>query len=183
MRRGWQPTPVFLPGESYAQRSLAGYCPWGWKELDDWSCLIHSQSMWNDARDVGSIPGRIPWRRKWQPTPVISPGKFHGQKNLASYIPWGHKEMDMSEHACTEAGKTHWYLRYLQARLSFLMTLLWLILKHKICSLWLLSSQRTLSESWKVMTGELLGSRLAGLGQCCKDMKIQWGKSLFTKQE
>ena len=28
----WQPTPVFLPGESHGQRSLVGYCPWGHKE-------------------------------------------------------------------------------------------------------------------------------------------------------
>ena len=33
-RRTWQPTPVFLPGTSHGQRSLAGYCPWGCKELD-----------------------------------------------------------------------------------------------------------------------------------------------------
>ena len=31
-RRKWQPTPVFLPGESQGQRSLAGYCPWSRKE-------------------------------------------------------------------------------------------------------------------------------------------------------
>ena len=31
-RRAWQPTPVFLPGESHAQRSLVGYSPWGHKE-------------------------------------------------------------------------------------------------------------------------------------------------------
>ena len=30
----WQPTPVFLPRESYGQRSLAGYSPWGRKESD-----------------------------------------------------------------------------------------------------------------------------------------------------
>ena len=30
----WQPTPVFLPGKSHGQRSLAGYSPWGCKELD-----------------------------------------------------------------------------------------------------------------------------------------------------
>ena len=30
----WQPTPVFLPGESQGQRSLAGYSPWGRKKLD-----------------------------------------------------------------------------------------------------------------------------------------------------
>ena len=33
-RRPWQPTPIFLPGESHGQRSLAGYSPWGGKELD-----------------------------------------------------------------------------------------------------------------------------------------------------
>ena len=33
-RREWQPTPVFLPGESHRQRSMAGYSPWGHKELD-----------------------------------------------------------------------------------------------------------------------------------------------------
>ena len=30
----WQPTPVFLPGESHGQRSLMGYSPWGRKESD-----------------------------------------------------------------------------------------------------------------------------------------------------
>ena len=33
-RREWQPTPVFLPGESHGQRNLAGYNPWGCKESD-----------------------------------------------------------------------------------------------------------------------------------------------------
>ena len=33
-RRTWQPTPVFLPGESHGQRSLVGYSPWGLKETD-----------------------------------------------------------------------------------------------------------------------------------------------------
>ena len=33
-RRKWQPTPVFLPGESHGQRSLSGYSPWAPKELD-----------------------------------------------------------------------------------------------------------------------------------------------------
>ena len=32
--RKWQPTPVFLPGKSHGQRSLAGNSPWGRKELD-----------------------------------------------------------------------------------------------------------------------------------------------------
>ena len=32
--------------------------------------------------------GKIPWRRKWQPTPVFLPGKSHGKRNLAGYSPW-----------------------------------------------------------------------------------------------
>ena len=40
--RKWQPTPVFLPGESHGQRSLAGYSPWGCKESDtiEWLTLL-----------------------------------------------------------------------------------------------------------------------------------------------
>ena len=54
-----------------------------------------------DTRDMGSIPGlrRFPWRRKWQPTPVFLPGKFHGQRSLMGYSPWGCKESDTTE--CT----------------------------------------------------------------------------------
>ena len=39
--RAWEPTPVFLPGESHGQRSLAGYSPWGYKESDttEWPTL------------------------------------------------------------------------------------------------------------------------------------------------
>ena len=41
-RRKWQPTPVFLPGESHGQRSLVGYSPWGRKELDMTERLTHT---------------------------------------------------------------------------------------------------------------------------------------------
>ena len=41
--------------------------------------------------------GKIPWRRKWQPTPVHLPGKFHGWRSLVGYSPWGRKEVDMTE--------------------------------------------------------------------------------------
>ena len=37
---------------------------------------------------------KIPCRRKWQPTPVFLPGKFHGWRNLLGYSPWGCKESD-----------------------------------------------------------------------------------------
>ena len=35
---------------------------------------------------------KIPWRRKWQPIPVFLPEKFYGQRSLAGYSPWDHKE-------------------------------------------------------------------------------------------
>ena len=41
--------------------------------------------------------GKIPWRRKWQPTPVFLPGEFYGQRSVASYSPWGHILSDMTE--------------------------------------------------------------------------------------
>ena len=41
---------------------------------------------------------KIPWRRKWQPTPVFLPGKSHVQRSLAGYSPRGCKESDMTEH-------------------------------------------------------------------------------------
>ena len=36
--------------------------------------------------------GKIPWRMKWQPTPVFLLGESHGQRSLEGYNPWGHKE-------------------------------------------------------------------------------------------
>ena len=43
--------------------------------------------------------GKTPWRRKWQPTPVLSPGESHGQRSLLGYSPRGHKESDTTELA------------------------------------------------------------------------------------
>ena len=40
---------------------------------------------------------KIPWRRKWQYTPVFLPEKPHGQRRLAGYSPKGHKELDTTE--------------------------------------------------------------------------------------
>ena len=49
--------------------------------------------------DPGFDPwvGKIPWRRKWQPTPVILPRESHGQRSLEGYSPRGCKELDMTE--------------------------------------------------------------------------------------
>ena len=49
--------------------------------------------------DLGLYPWvrKIPWRRKWQPTPVLLPGKSHGQRSLVDCSPWDHKESDTTE--------------------------------------------------------------------------------------
>ena len=39
----------------------------------------------------------LTWRKEWQATPVFLPVEFHGQRSLASYSPWGHKESDMTD--------------------------------------------------------------------------------------
>ena len=41
--------------------------------------------------------GKIPWRKKWQPTPVFLPKESHGQRSLVGYSPWGNKELDTTE--------------------------------------------------------------------------------------
>ena len=62
---------------------------------------------------VQSLVGTIPWRRKWQPTPIFLPGKFHVQTTLVSYSPWGCEESHTTEqlkHTCTHTRTcTHTY--------------------------------------------------------------------------
>ena len=48
----------------------------------------------------------IPWKRKWQPTPVFLPGEFHGQRSLVGYSPWGHKESDATEQLTSNSKVT-----------------------------------------------------------------------------
>ena len=51
---------------------------------------------WEDPLEKEMVR-KIPWRRKWQPTPVLLPRKFHGLRSLVGYSPWGHKESDRTE--------------------------------------------------------------------------------------
>ena len=49
--------------------------------------------------------GKIPWRRKWQPTAVFLPGEYYGLRSLVGYSPWSHKELDTTEqlHSLTHS--------------------------------------------------------------------------------
>ena len=66
-----------------------------------------------DARDaLDTWIGKIPWRRKWQPTPVFLAGKFHGQRSLVDTV-HGAPESWIGQYICkyqlvrkTEAGNT-----------------------------------------------------------------------------
>ena len=65
-----------------------------------WASLVSQTAknlpaMWETRFDAWVR--KIPWRRKCLPTPVFLPGESHGQKNLAGYSPWGHKELDTTE--------------------------------------------------------------------------------------
>ena len=84
--------------------------------------------------------GKIPWRRKWQPTPVCLPGKSHGQRILTGYSPWGHKESDMTEQLHftslerkpADFGKSGSYFSLIRAQSSYRIFLL--------CVCWVMSN-------------------------------------------
>ena len=46
---------------------------------------------------VRSLGREDPLEKKWQPTPVFLPGKFHGWRSLVGYSPWDQKESNMTE--------------------------------------------------------------------------------------
>ena len=92
-RRERLPPPVFWPGEFHGL-----YSPWGHKESDMTEQLSLSLGCLQWGRP-GFDPwvGKIPWRRKWQPTPVLLPGKFHGQRRLVGCSLWDPKASDTTE--------------------------------------------------------------------------------------
>ena len=68
--------------------------------IDQW---VKNPSAMQETQEtqVRSLGWNIPWRRKWHPTPVFLPGKFHGQRSLAGYSPGSHmgrKQSNMTEH-------------------------------------------------------------------------------------
>ena len=57
----------------------ATYTLWPHGKESACQCRRHGFDPWSR---------KIPWRRKWQPTPVFLPGESHGQRNLVNYSPW-----------------------------------------------------------------------------------------------
>ena len=73
---------------------LKGYIglPW-WLSAKESTCRRPRFILW---------VGKIPWKKAWQPTPILLPGESHGQRSLEGYSPRGRTESDM-----TEASKQH----------------------------------------------------------------------------
>ena len=101
-RRKWQPSPVFLPGESQGRGGPGGLLIMGSHRVGhDWSDLAAAESFpglprWLNAKESACQwrrcrcdpwVGKIPWRRVWYPTPVFLPRKSHGQRSLVGHNP------------------------------------------------------------------------------------------------
>ena len=85
--RGWGQSES-MPKEWQRQGILGGWGVRGDRIVLYFDC---------DAINVTRRPGFDPWRRKWQPTPVLLLGKSHGWRSLVGYSPCGRKESDTTE--------------------------------------------------------------------------------------
>ena len=75
-----------------------------WLERDDAACFYPCPaSLCLLPVDYFCFFLAVPWRRKWQPTPVLLPGEFHGLRSLVGYSPWSHKELDTTERFSVQA--------------------------------------------------------------------------------
>ena len=103
-------TPVWEKGKTQP------YSPWvrgdqmGVSGLTSWLSGKEPACQYKKHKKRRMDPwvGKTLWRRKWQPTPVCLPGKFHGQRSLVGYSPYGCKELDTTEHHHQIGAFTSW---------------------------------------------------------------------------
>ena len=93
-------------GAVVAQKSTisgCAFCPIQWVWIPRWCSGKGSACQCRRCKRHRSHPWvrKIPWSRKWKPTPVFLPGKFHGWKSLVGYSPWGFKDVDVTERTYT----------------------------------------------------------------------------------
>ena len=96
-----------LEQERLSVSRIMGYLPIVIREKEGTSRQHSSKELacqcWRRKRHECDLWVRkIPWSRKWDPAPVFLPGKFHGQKNLVGFSPWGCRELDTTEHTHKE---------------------------------------------------------------------------------
>ena len=100
------PVELFQILKDDAVKVLHSMCQQTWKTQQwpqDWKGQFSFQSqrkaMPKNVQSTTQLhPSHMPtWRRQWQPTPVLLPGKPHGWKNLVGCSPWGHEESDTTD--------------------------------------------------------------------------------------
>ena len=79
---------------------------------------------------------KIPWRRKWQPTPVFLHGKSHGERSLKGYSPQSHKESDTTERAHMHALQWHCQNSYETTFISFVKNKLFSTFTNVNLNMW-----------------------------------------------
>ena len=116
--------------------------------------------------------------RKWQPTPVLLPGKFHGRRSLVGYSPWGCNELDMTE-------RLHFHFRFTVESEEKLRSLVMKVIKESEKADLKLSIQKTkITASSPIISwqrdGEtmetvrdfiFLGSKITADGDCSHEIK------------
>ena len=104
------PMDCSLPGSSIHGIFQARVLEWG--AIAVTVLLIGSRDWWLSSEEstcqcrrqaFSPWVGKIPWRRKWQPTPVFLSEESHGQRSLAGYSPRGLKKSDMTERLKQQA--------------------------------------------------------------------------------
>ena len=92
------PSPGDVPDPGIEPRSPTCHADAG-RRFPSGSEVKASACVFLECRRPGFDPWvrKIPWRRKWQPTPVFLPGESHAGRSLVGYSPWGRKESDTTE--------------------------------------------------------------------------------------
>ena len=100
-------TPVLICGASFLLVSSGCFCSSFVFSLS-WLRWLRGESVCLRCGRPGFYPwvGKIPWRRKWQPTPVFLPGESRGRRSLAAAV-YGVAESDTAEAA--QQQQQHWF--------------------------------------------------------------------------
>ena len=81
---------------------------------------------------------KTPWRKKWQPTPVFLPKKSQGQRSLAGYSAWGHKESGTTEWLSIAQWATmeNWFSSIIMAKIQNIHTFPQGTGLGDVCTIW-----------------------------------------------
>ena len=98
--------------------NMYAYAHTTWEGLPRWLSGKESTRQCKRRR-FNPWVGKVSWRRKWLPTPVLLPRKSHGRRSLASYSPWGDTELSTTWwlnncHHHPEKLSTEWLPKWLK---------------------------------------------------------------------